>query len=233
MMTNRVLAKVLFMLLLLIVSGCSSQSPVEAILHEVVKEYGGKANLEKLNSWTAVWNMQAKMRGVEGVDTRNIALPDKLRVTIDYEISSETRMLNGDKGFRVFSGRVMPAEGPPLLAMKQQLMRFYTPLTLLKRKDDLTLSEQGGYKVLSLKDGDITGNYWINPKTNRIERFTGTFSMGGGVMEFRTEYSDFRVVQGVLLHHMEDKYAGGMNTATLTLKEVRFNEKFPPEVFKR
>lgn len=91
MRPNHVLAKVFFILMFFIVSGCSAQSPVEKTLKDAIKAYGGKDNLEKLNSWTAVWNVQAKARGESGTDTRNIGLPDRLMVHLDYGTSSETR----------------------------------------------------------------------------------------------------------------------------------------------
>ena len=50
-------------------------------------------------------------------------------------------------------------------------------------------------------------------------------------MHFVTEYSEFAMVDGVLVHHRENKYAGGTNTAVLKLKRIEFGMKFSDEDF--
>ena len=44
-------------------------------------------------------------------------------------------------------------------------------------------------------------------------------------MNFLTEYDDFREVEGVILHHKENKFAGSVNTARLELRSVTLNAK--------
>ncbi len=66
-------------------------------------------------------------------------------------------------------------------------------------------------------------DYLVNLDTWRIEKVAGTLNMGGQGMRFLTEYSDFEFVEGVLVHRKENKYAGNVNTAVLTLKDIRFD----------
>jgi hypothetical protein len=215
-------------------SGCSYQlDPVSELLDEMVAEYGGGKNLEKLNFHRSVWDLEALMRGDVGTDTRYVVLPARLRVELRYSKSTEIRVLNGDQAFRSFNDSpAQIASGPRLDSMKLQMMRLYTPLTLLERKGDLSLTEDGTYKLLTLTDGTRKVQYFVNPKTLRIEKVAGQLGVEGQVMEFLTEYSDFRKVDGVLMPHKEVKYAGGFNTAVLTLKEVALNEKFDEGIFR-
>ena len=39
-------------------------------------------------------------------------------------------------------------------------------------------------------------------------------------MQFLTEYSDFTMGDGVLIHQREKKFAGGVNTAVLHLRDI-------------
>ena len=55
--------------------------------------------------------------------------------------------------------------------------------------------------------------------------------MHGTEMRFLTEYSDFAIVDGVLMHHTENKFAGGVNTAILQLRELRLDAGLTPEHF--
>lgn len=217
-----------------VLTGCGG-NPVEESLNKVITEYGGAENLKKLNSHKLMWDMNAVSRGDKGRDIRFVVLPNKLRVELQYTNSAESRIINGAAGARGSSVALSMVSGPPLDAMKLQRMRLYSPLTLLSKKDELVISESGPYTVLTLKEGTLTGNYYINNSTNRIDRFVGEMTMpgapGGAKMEFVTEYSDFEVIEGVLLAKREVKFAGGVNTAVLALSGYKFNAEFAPEFF--
>ena len=208
----------------ILVVGCGEKDPKVKLLNSVVAEYGGEENLLKLGSYASRWKLVSPMRG-EGVDTRFVVLPDNLRVELAYEGSAEVRLLSGDAGYKSFNGSpAQAAEGPQLDSMRLQLMRLYSPLELLERKDLLTLAEEEGQSILALVDGAVTAEYFVNTETMRIEKVLGKLSMMGREMEFLTEYSDFKVVEGVLIPHKEVKYAGGFNTATMTLDDIKLGE---------
>ena len=50
-------------------------------------------------------------------------------------------------------------------------------------------------------------------------------------MRFRTEYSDFSFRDGVLVHGKENKFAGGVNTAVLTLRNITLNADLEDGLF--
>jgi hypothetical protein len=115
--------------------------------------------------------------------------------------------------------------------MKLQMMRLYSPLTL-KGKSGISVTEGKGVKLITLKEGTLTSIYHVNSITFRIEKVVGRFDMGGRQMEFQTEYSDFKKVDGVLIHHRENKFAAGMNTAELFLKDIKLSVTHDENVFK-
>ena len=220
--------------------GCGNTEPevsqIEVALNKAVTEYGGTENLKKLNSHKLIWDIEAVSRGDRGRDIRFVVLPSKLRVELEYTKSSESRIIDGDAGARGSS--LIPlsmVSGPPLDAMKLQRMRLYTPLTLLAKKDELMMSEAGTYKILTIKEGTLTGSYYLNTSTNRVDKFVGSMTLpgapGGAKMEFVTEYSDFGVIEGILLAKREVKYAGGVNTAVMTLLAYKFAAEFDEEFF--
>ena len=48
-------------------------------------------------------------------------------------------------------------------------------------------------------------------------------SVNGTEMQFLTEYSDFRFVDGIFVLHKENKFAGNVNTAKLLLRQITFD----------
>ena len=61
-----------------------------------------------------------------------------------------------------------------------------------------------------------------------LDRLIHTY---GGEIQFLTEYSDFAVVEGVLVHHKENKFAGGVNTAMLQLRQITFDAQLDDSRF--
>ena len=65
----------------------------------------------------------------------------------------------------------------------------------------------------------------------RENEVVGTLTVNSTEMQFLTEYSDFKFVDGVLVHQKENKFAGGMNTAKLQLRRVTFDVRLDDEIF--
>ncbi len=215
-----------------IISGCGPKDSKEQILDEMIGAYGGPENLKKLDSYISVWTMEVRVRPQKGKAVNFVDQAGRLRVELLYPNRAETRVINGTKGYKGYNKEpLQEVHGPKLDSMKLQLMRLYTPLTL-KNKGGITITEGEGVKYITLKEGSLTTVYHVNATTFRIEKVVGTLNMGGREMEFQTEYSDFKKVNGVLMHHRENKFAAGMNTAELFLKEVKLSAKHDDSLFK-
>jgi hypothetical protein len=178
------------------------------------------------------WELLALMRNQQGTDRRSIRLAGQLRVELIYPDKLETRVLDGDSAYAVFGDRdPAPASDMQRGAMRLQLMRFYTPLKLRERMDALSLSEGDGYVTLSLEEGALRTDYVVSTETWHIVKTVGQLAMGGAAMQFVTEYSEFSKVDGVLVHHRENKFVGGMNTAVLRLKRIEVDAEFDDDEF--
>lgn len=202
------------------------------VLDRMIAAYGGEQNLQKLDSMVQEWELLALMRKQQGTDRRSIRLAGQLRVELIYPDKLETRLLDGDTAYAVFGDRdPAPASDMQRGAMRLQLMRFYSPLTLRERMESLRLSEGDGYVTLTLADGGLSTDYVVSTDTWHIVKTVGQIAMGGATMQFVTEYSEFSKVDGVLVHHRENKFVGGMNTAILRLKRIEVDARFDDDEF--
>jgi len=220
-------ALALFSLITLLVSLnlSANTNTADEILEQMISSYGGAESLEKLNKpYKQIWHLNAVAKNAQGNDLRSIDLPDKLKVELTYPNSSETRILFGDQGLKIYNDtKQVKAEGPGLDAMRLQRMRLYNPLMLKERATKLKLSEKNGRYCLSLNENGLVTDYHVNKETHLIDIVIGTLQMGGMTMQFRTEYHDYKMEEGVMLPHREIKYAGNVNTAILTLLATRFS----------
>jgi hypothetical protein len=76
---------------------------------------------------------------------------------------------------------------------------------------------------LILDENGVQAIYLVNQEIWRIEKVAGVLKINGAEMRFLTEYSDFKFVDGALVHQKENKFAGGINTAKLQLRRITFN----------
>jgi hypothetical protein len=221
--------------LVLICSLSTSAQPtgVSDVLNRMIQAYGGEENLRKLDRVVQEWDFVALMGNRHGKDVRSILLPDQLKVELTYPGKKETRTLNGDTGYVEYNGAgPVIAPAPQRDAMRLQLMRLYSPLTLRDRAPDLSLTQDGGRLAISLADNGLQAHYLVNRETWRIEKVAGTLKINGREMRFLTEYSDFEIIEGVLVHQSENKYAGEVNTAKLRLRRIIFEPEFDGNRFK-
>ena len=225
--TFTTLRSLLFMVLLFGATPLFAAQPDSAqVLAQMVKHYGGAEALTKLNSpYRQQWDLMAMTRNEKGTDQRTIALPQRLTVELTYPSKSEKRILDGDKGEKIYDQtHHVVAQGPGLMEMKLQRMRLYNPLLLQQHASEISVSEEGeDYYRLTLHEGTLSTDYYVNRKTFLIDKVAGTLEMNGAAMTFMTEYQDYKAVEGVMLPHKEIKFAGSINTAVLTLRETHFD----------
>jgi hypothetical protein len=199
----------------------AEEADLDALLDRVIEEYGGEENLRKLDNQVQQWDLVALVGSRHGTDTRRIRVPDQLAVEITYPDKQETRVVSGQTAY--FMYRDAPprfATGPQKDAMRLQLMRHYSPLVLRGKRDSLSVADQGEYHVITLFEEGVRADYFVNSDNWRIEKVVGGLAMHGIEMQFVTEYSNFKVHDGVLVHQSENKFAGGTNTAKLELRSI-------------
>ena len=220
-------------LALVVAAQASDQSDaLSETLEKMIAAYGGAENLKKLDSMVQEWDLLALPRNQQGTDKRSVRLPEQLKVELTYPDKQETRVLNGDSGYAIFDDRApSSASAMQTSAMRLQLMRLYSPLTLRDKRDALKYSRRGGYAVLTLREHGLQADYVVDTDSWHIVKVMGKLSVNGASMQFVTEYSDYSMVDGVLIHHRENKWVGGTNTAVLRLQRMTFDADFDDDEF--
>jgi len=203
---------------------------VDALVDRCIEAYGGADQLRAMDGWQQIGRLVSPTRG-EAVMARVFAPPERLRVEIRFsDESSETRILNGEQGWR--SGRAV--QGPMHAAMVLQAARLSLPLILLEgrgRIRDLGKAEASGGGVrrlsLDLRD-DMRLEVEIDEKTARIVRSRSI----AGPLVFETAYEDFRAVDGVLFPFVEKSWAMGQETGRFEIDRIALDGEIGDQVFR-
>jgi hypothetical protein len=168
--------------------------------------------------------------------TRIFQRPGRLRVTITYPGSDgqEQRVLDGRRAWR--DGNDVSGT-PSHRAMELQAARLDLPYLMLQARDQLV---DGGEVV---RDGrrlqivtiplsaasSVTAE--IDLETALVVRSTTRMQLPQAGLEFVTEYSDHRKVDGTLVPFREVNHAQGRRTGTTVLQRTEFLREAPTGAF--
>ena len=219
---------------------CGAEVPEGAeskIVAKVVAAYGGEAALRNIRTVFARGRIEATRAG-EGRYVRYFGAGRKLRVEIVYRESAETRVLNGEKGWRgVDGGPLLAAKGAPLLAMVYQYKYLAFPLPLLEEGYRITFLGRGelhGVPVEILAVSDDEGppmKVFVDTRTNLIVRVAGEFAVGEARTELAVEFSDFRKVDGVMFPFRLVNYGGEFRIGDTVITGLRVNGEMDEGLF--
>ena len=80
----------------------AEEPDLNALLAQLIEQYGGEENLRKLDNHIQEWDVVALIGARHGTDTRRIRVPDQLKVDITYPDKQESRIVNGESGYFIY-----------------------------------------------------------------------------------------------------------------------------------
>ena len=211
----------------------ATSAEVRALVQRCVAAYGGPTALQMASRVRQQGTVTSLLH--PGEKAAIVRLYDRvrgLRVEVDWKGGADSRVLTDGRGWR--EGQTV--EGPPLWAMLLQGARLDLPALLQAAGGqvvDLGEVQHDGKRLRALAVGLGNGllvEADIDPVTGRILRSRGAGS-GTPPVEFVTTYSDFRMVDGLLVAFREGNWANGKATGETLLNRVTFLEKVPERAF--
>lgn len=207
--------------------GLRAGTPADTLVDQVLKAYGGKEALARVNAYRMEGSVTSVMRG-SGALVRTFSRPDRLRIALDYPGHPELRILDGRRGWRSDGkGGTPAAEGFLLTSMALQAARANLPWLLDERRATLKLlAPMDGGKLQGVEIGigeGLTLTVYVETATGRIVRTSGVLATAAMKTNFATTYSDFREVDGVLFPFREGNSASNQSTGDTVITGVVVN----------
>lgn len=205
----------------------AASSNASEIASRVVAAYGEPSHVMSVRAYRLDADITAHARQKRGAVSRISEGPDQLTVMVSYPTDTEIRVF---KDGRVWRGpsfqKLTPASGPMRSAVILQAARSSLPWLLVDAKSTPKLQSGDGddYHVLDIEPGeDMLLRVFVDKKTFLISRAESLVKVGPNVIIFRTEYSDYREIDGVLFPFLEENYASGVHAATTKVKGIKLN----------
>ena len=188
---------------------------------------------------SAIGDIEALMRQDRGSYELSFKRPRKLRVDIKYQRSSETRVLDGNTGYRgVNDVSLSEVNGPSLVAMVYQYKHFDLPYGLLFGTYSIKTAgkkDLDGKTVEVIHLSDTEGppmDLYVDAETFHIVRVTGYFAAADGrTMALSSEFSNFKKVGDAVFPFKVINYAGGQRIAEIIIKSYKINLTIPDHLF--
>ena len=202
-----------------------------SLIAKIIAAYGGKSVVTGTKGVSAVGDIHAIMRRDRGTYELLFMRPRKLRVDTKYQRSFETRILNGNTGYRgTDETPLAQVKDHRFLAMVYQykhfdlLYGFATGLYSVNRKGTEDLNGKS-VEVLRLVDQEGPPmDVYVDAKTFFIVKVTGTFTLPGNqTTTLSSEFSDFRKVGDTVFPFKLVSSAGGQTIAETIMKTYRIN----------
>lgn len=188
----------------------------DAVLAKMFVAYGGKDVINRTKSVYAEGGIVAYMRKDNGSYQRWFERDRKLRVITAYTKSSETRILNGNRGWRSDGGPLQEVTGYQYLAMVYQYKQLDLPYGMLNGKYRIADSwkdrmDGRDVKVFIVEDKEGPPmRFCVDLKTYYIIRVEGAFEMDGRTAMLGVTFSDFRKVDGYPMPYRAQNFGSGM-----------------------
>ncbi len=229
------------LLLLLAAAALSSAQCFPArektVVARVIHAYGGRGALSRISSLAAEGNIMTYMPKDGGTYFFYLKRSGKLLVDIKYAKRTEKRILNGDRGYSGTDEAVAAATGPAYDAMVYQYNQLDLPYGLLDdafRVAYLRGDRLGGRPVTVLKFTDRAGNEMeaaVDSENYHIVKTTALFRVGQDKARLSAAFSDFRVVDGVVLPFTIVNYADGFKISETKFANYTINPDIGDSVF--
>ena len=227
------------LLLTLLLSGCFAFSAhatdtLQPTIDKILNAHGGAEVWRNTSAIEYNADTFSQSRHALGTTQRSYQYPDKFRISIAYPGGeSELRQLNNGQVW----DHGKPGSAPFAKATQLQAMRMMPAKLLLEhravaknlgtRKDDEGVTHQG----IELKVGDLKLIIDSDADSGFILATWGVMEMMGQTMQFATFFHDYRVVEGRAIAFKEEHYAMGSYTGHTEIKEVKFPNSLPNELF--
>ncbi len=203
-----------------------SEPSAAEVIDRVLQAYGGLPALRSVESYRQEGMLVASRDGAHGRVYRVSRGAARLSVLVDYPGRSEIRLLEDGSAWRgVDIESLADVEGPLRGAMVLQGARANLPWLLDDFRDATTLegATEGRTALVVRIADDLILRVFVDDETGHIVRTDSNLESLPGMAGFATDYSDFRLVEDILVAFHEETFASGYHTATTLIESVEFN----------
>ncbi|MDO8952688.1 MAG: hypothetical protein Q7U86_08700 [Draconibacterium sp.] len=211
-------------------------------VNEVLDKHFKAVGQEKLSDVKSFYiKAKVSQMGMEMPMEMKIKKPVMFLMTVDIQGQKMIQAFDGEKGWMIFpmmGPDPQPLEGDQLTQAKQQvnmegeLYNYAQKGSVAELIGKVNIDGNELYRIkLTTTDGN-SKDYFIDTKTNYINRVKTKVSAQGQSVDVEQIMGDYKTIDGITMA-MKIESKSPMGTATIIMEDVKFNENFEDAIFKQ
>jgi zinc protease len=214
-----------------------SNAEGKALAAKVVDSMGGKEKLTGVHAMQAKLAQQSKDEPASQLEL-TIVYPDRMHLAMDSPMGPMTVVFAPSGGFMAAQGQVRPIPASGAKESLEQIKR--DPTFIASHLDDpkFTFTANGSEKVgeINAKILDVNADgtairWYVDPQSGLIMRESYTATGASGPFHGETEFSDWKVFDGVKFPTRHVNKQDGKESSVVTFTEVHINPQVDPKLF--
>lgn len=231
---------VLSLLLISFLATPAKSQSAHDIMQKMIDAMGGRKALEKIKDTSISGSMELIQMGLSATITIYQKEPNKSRFDIEVMGMLITQACDGEIAWGVNPQTGMTEEMPEEQAEYMKRQSLGNAVYLDPEKMGITFSYKGkeniedkDYFVLEQAYADgYKSTLCINPDTYLPFKGKGlTLNNMGVEVEAETFFSDYKMVDGIMIAHTLVSYQDGEEYMTMTITEIKFNSALEDSLF--
>lgn len=221
-----------------------ASAQAKVVIDRALKAHGGAAKIKALKdvSTRATISVTTPNGSVEGDLLTAVRMPDKSRIEMSMLGQRGVQVLNGDRGWSTSGGEVQELTAEQAQAMRAGLKVQVLPLLSRLASGTATVGYVGpgvvgtdSVDVILVVDADATSKASFSRSTGLLVRLEQEepAMFGQGRMQMARLYSDYRVVDGLMVPFKIERYARGQRLIADTVSAYEINRGGPDTPFLR
>jgi zinc protease len=214
----------------------------KSLLAKIVQGFGGPEKVLAVKSLRQKVNIAATTPRGEFTLTAEqvVVLPDRLWQKLGTPGGDITMVVGPDASF--MQGAMGSRDLPPWQSDELRKEMKLDPFYVAQHADDpsfaVAVTGNGkvgdtGVEVLSVKAGDSSARWFVDPQSGHILRSV-TQAMGpSGPSERVTDFADWRTVNGITMPFKETRTMAGKPESVVDIQDVEFNPAVDPKIFEK
>lgn len=205
----------------------------QSVLNAYFKALGGKEKLKTIRAIEQVYEMS--LQGMAMTQTMRMQQPNLLNMETGLMGQVAFKMVfDGNKGYMEQMGNKMPMPEGQIAEMKTKKGLFeelYYEANQLSLEGIFPMNGKNAYKMLISSKGKTTIKYFDVVTGLLLMEEKSSKGSDGKELVIPTSFSDYKVVEGVLIPHIINTKAMGQDVE-MKLTSVAINPTFPDGIFK-
>ncbi len=213
-----------------------------ALAAKVAQSLGGEAKLKSVKSLRSAFTLTQKVAGESGTIQveSTIIFPDRLRAELQTAQGTFSMIVTPESGFMAAGGQVQDMPSSRRKETTEQIQRDLVYLAQHVGDPEFSFTAAGQDKdgtdelaIVDVSGPGVNMRWFVDPQSGKLVRETYKSLGQSGPVDSETDFSDWKVVDGLTLPFHRDNKQNGKDSSSTDFSKIEINPTVDPKIFEK